>query len=62
MKKTGSVLTAMVLTAILASDGFAQNVTAGGKIGVGFADLARRPVRRVSRGLSGSTTWRCSFR
>jgi hypothetical protein len=39
MKKTGSVLTAILLTAILASDGFAQNVTAGGKIGVGFADL-----------------------
>jgi hypothetical protein len=39
MKKTGSVLTAILLTGLLANPGFAQNLTAGAKIGVGFADL-----------------------
>ena len=39
MKKTCSALTAILLTAILASPGSAQNLTAGAKVGVGFADL-----------------------
>jgi hypothetical protein len=39
MKKTVSVLTAIVLTGLLASPGFAQNMTAGVKIGVDFADV-----------------------
>jgi hypothetical protein len=39
MKKTVSVLPAIILTAMIASPSFAQNMTAGAKIGVDFADL-----------------------
>ncbi len=39
MNKMGSVFTAILLSAILASPGFAQNLTAGVKAGIDFADL-----------------------
>ncbi len=39
MKKMGSVVAALALTALLATAGFAQNVTAGAKAGIDFADL-----------------------
>ena len=39
MNKMGSVFTAILLSAILASPGFAQNLTAGVKAGIDLADL-----------------------
>lgn len=39
MKKTGSPFAALALTALLATAGSAQNVTAGAKAGIDFADL-----------------------
>lgn len=39
MKKRASVSVALALTLILSNPSFAQNVTAGFKAGIGFADL-----------------------